>query len=89
MDAATFQDSGHALKTLPSGAVSSRTLQHEPSSEVKFSSDEAILAYFGKRQQLKASSPIGVLSGLLVYANITLCRGISGSCLLLDLHAQY
>lgn len=56
-----IEASGHALNNLPSVAASSRTLRQEPSSEFKPSQDEAILAYFGKRQQLKVSSPIVVL----------------------------
>ena len=46
---------GEALKPLPSASQASQS--PEPQSEHKFNQDEAILAYFGKRQQLKVRFP--------------------------------
>jgi len=55
MAAISFKEDGYPMKSVPSKGASARNLIPEPSSEFRPSQDETVLAYYGKRQQLKVS----------------------------------
>ena len=55
MAAISLTGDEYPLKTMLAKEVSGESLAAEPAAEVVQSQDEAVLAYYGKRQQLRVS----------------------------------